>query len=287
MPGADGKLPAMRARTPSLAADAARIYLAQRMLGCDVTRCDGFSLARNPATPLIYDSHFAFDVAGELAEDGAAFEAALDQAFAGAGHRKVVWHASDPPSVEARLAAHDFEVEQVLQMVLEGPLARAPRAGAPWRLHQATSEDDWAALVRLQRANFDERNARNGQPLYEPAVAEQLVASWRMKPGMRFWLATLAGRELDTETSGEPCAYLGSWAGQDGLGMVEYLFTDPVARHRGIATALIAHAVEAVRSEGAEAVLIGADIEETPKSMYLGLGFSPVCLTRQWLRLVG
>lgn len=266
----------MRRPPHPLAAHVAEVYLAQRALGCDVTRGEGCTVARSHPTPLIYDANFAFDLAPEVAADRARFEACLDAAFDGSSHRKVVCHAADPPIVEARLAAAGFEVDQVVQMVLEGPLAA--RAGPPdgASLREVSGDAGWDALVGLVQANFDERNAKNGHPPYERAVAVQMVASWRAKPGMRFWTA---------ETREGACAYLGSWSGRDGLGMVEYLFTTPAWRHRGIATALIAWAVEAVRGEGADAVLIGAEIEDTPKAMYLDLGFVPVCLTREWLRL--
>jgi len=265
-----------RLPTHALATRVADVYLAQRSLGCDVTQRAGLSLSRNAATPLIYDANFAFAVEAELAADGPTFEAALADAFADARHQKVVCEAGGAPIVEARLSALGFDVEQLLHMVLPGPLAAAPPLRGPVALHEATTEADWAALVRLQRSNFDERATRQGQPPFEPAVAEQMVASWRMKPGMRRWLA-------HDEGTG-PCAYLGSWVGQGGLGMVEDLFTEPAQRHRGIATALIDRAVREVRAEGAEAVLIGAEVEDTPKKMYLDLGFRPVCITREWLR---
>jgi len=258
-----------------LAARVARVYLAQRSLGCDVTNGDGLALARNTETPLIYDSNFAFDVAPGLAADRSAFADVLAAGFDGVGHQKVVCDAGTAPIVEARLAALGFEVEQILQMVLEGPLPAAPAPRGDVAIHAAETEADWAALVRLQHANFAEKAASGGRAPLEIAVAEQMVHSWRMKAGMRFWLAS---------SEGEPCAYLGSWTGCEGLGMVEYLFTDPTRRHRGIATALISQGVGAVREAGAEAVLIGADVEDTPKQMYLDLGFRPVCIVREWLR---
>jgi len=258
-----------------LAARIAHVYVAQRSLGCEVTQGGGLTLARNRETPLIWDANFGFDVAPELAADDRALEHALADAFADAGHQKIVCHGGTPQVVEARLAALGFAAEQTLQLVLEGPLPARPAPPRDLEIAAAESEDDWAAIVRLQHANFAEQAVRIGRPPFERAVAEQMVRCWRMKPGMRLWLA---------RRGADPCAFFGSWAGQGGLGMVEYLFTDPAARHRGIATALISHAVAAVRAEGAQAVLIGAEVEDTPKQMYVDLGFRPVCLTREWLR---
>jgi GNAT superfamily N-acetyltransferase len=188
----------------------------------------------------------------------------------------VVCDAGVEPIVEARLAAEGFAAEAVLQLVLEGSLARAARHPAEVTLEPAENDDDWAALVELKHADFEESAAKAGQPPFARAVAEQMVETWRGKAGMRFWL----GR-----AGGVPCAYLGTWAGREGLGMLESLFTLPGQRHRGIATALIERAIDAVRAEGAAAVLIGAAVDDTPRQMYVDLGFRPICLTREWLRV--
>ena len=47
--------------TPGDAERVGRVYLAQRALGCDVTRHDGLTRVRSDPTPLIYDANFAFD----------------------------------------------------------------------------------------------------------------------------------------------------------------------------------------------------------------------------------
>ncbi len=260
----------------SLAERVARVYLAQRTLGCETTRRPGLTVARNRETPLIWDANFAYEIAAPLAHDPAALGAALDEAFADASHRKVVCDVDTAPGVEAALVALGFGVEQIVQLVLETELAHPTPMPEGVTIEAAESEPDWAALVDLQHANFTEKAEGGARPPMERVVAEQMVRSWRMKRAMRFWLA---------RAEGVPCAYLGSWVGEAGLGMVESLFTEPGARHRGIARALIGRAVAEVRAEGAEAVLIGADIEDTPKQMYLDLGFRPVCLTREWLRL--
>lgn len=262
--------------TLATAEHVSRVYVAQRSLGCETSRPGGHTFARNTDTPLIYDANFSFDVEPELAADAGAFESALDRAFDGAGHRKVVCGPTTAPIVEAQLVALGFEPESILQLVLEGALESTASQPADTETRRAETDADWASLVELQHMNFNEQAIRNDRLPFERAVAEQMVASWRAKHGMAFWLTAASGRD---------CAYFGSWVGLEGLGMVESLFTDPAYRHRGIATTLIEHCVGVVRAEGARAVLIGADIEDTPKKMYLELGFRPVCVTREWLRL--
>ncbi len=97
-------------------------------------------------------------------------------------------------------------------------------------------------------------------------------------PPARHWLACV---------DGEPRAYLSSWGGVDGVGMVEDLFTHPDFRHRGLATALIHHCVSEARKEGAGPVVIGADPKDTPKRMYAALGFHPVAVKREYLKRPG
>jgi GNAT superfamily N-acetyltransferase len=65
---------------------------------------------------------------------------------------------------------------------------------------------------------------------------------------------------------------------------VEDLFTHPDYRHRGLATALIAHCVADARARGAGPVVIGADPHDTPRQMYAALGFRPLFLSRGYLR---
>ena len=58
-------------------------------------------------------------------------------------------------------------------------------------------------------------------------------------------------------------------------------------RHRGVATALIAHCVDDARAHGAGPVVIVSDPTDTPKHMYAALGFRPVALKRGWLKRLG
>jgi hypothetical protein len=53
-----------------------------------------------------------------------------------------------------------------------------------------------------------------------------------------------------------------------------------------VATALLARGVSDARERGAGAVLIGADPSDTPRHLYAGLGFRPLCVVRGYLRRV-
>ena len=67
------------------------------------------------------------------------------------------------------------------------------------------------------------------------------------------------------------------------MGMVEDLFTRPAHRGRGLATAIIAHAIAYARSYGMGSMLIAPHVTEKPKALYAALGFAPRCIIRQFL----
>ena len=89
-------------------------------------------------------------------------------------------------------------------------------------------------------------------------------------PGVRFPRGATAW--AGTRVDGRDCAFFSSWPGVGGIGEVEDLFTVPASRHRGLATALIGHAVDDARRWGAGPVLMGAVADDTPKSMHAALG---------------
>jgi len=46
-------------------------------------------------------------------------------------------------------------------------------------------------------------------------------------------------------------------------------------------------AAQHVREQGADCVMIGAHATEPPKHLYAALGFTPVCVTREYLKRLG
>ncbi len=96
-------------------------------------------------------------------------------------------------------------------------------------------------------------------------IARQMLATKRLKqPPAQYFMAYVRNR---------PVAYFNSWAGIDGVGQVEDLFTLPRFRKRGIARALIHHCVADARAKGAGPVIIAADPTDTPKRIYAAMGF--------------
>lgn len=245
-------------------------YLA---LGNRCFEAAGARFVRCDEAPEIWDANH---VARVRCDGPGAIEALLRRAaevFADRPYLRFHCDPLTPPALEAQLALEDFEVSGELLLLLEGPV-RGPAARFDIRL--AETDGDWERLRELARVLALEEARRLRRAPYPESVSRALVDRRRAKaPAVRTWIARVDG--VDS-------AHLSSWPGTDGVGKVEDLFTLRAFRHRGIATALLHHAVADARERGATAVVIGSDPGDTPKRMYRALGFRPLCVVRAWHR---
>jgi GNAT superfamily N-acetyltransferase len=195
-----------------------------------------------------------------------------DRVLAHSSHRFAIIDPMTPPAFAARLAIADYrEMAPTIQMVLDGPLSRP---GASLALRPVTSDADWQVLYDLARADQLEARRTHGV-VHDEEVTRGLVAGYRGKrAASQFFVATVDGVD---------CAYGSSVIGPYGMGIVEDLFTLQAYRRRGVATAMIDHAVRFARERGMGPMLIGALADETAKHLYARLGFVPRCLTRHYL----
>jgi GNAT superfamily N-acetyltransferase len=249
---------------------------ANRSLGAEVFAACGATFVRSRALPMIHDSNHVANVRVSDPSDIDALLSRVEAEFAGYTHRQFVLDADTPPAFEARLVLEGYDdVEASLLMLLEGPLRGAAR---PNPIRAATTAEDWTAYARLKRLDWAERAARLGLGTL-PEVGEGLVRAYRAKaPPLRYWLALV---------DGEARGFFSSWEGPDGVGQVEDLFVEQPFRHRGVATALIHHAVADCRAAGAGPIVIAADATDTPKAMYAAMGFRPVAVVRKYTRTWG
>jgi GNAT superfamily N-acetyltransferase len=130
-------------------------------------------------------------------------------------------------------------------------------------------------MVLLEALDAAERERRAP---YAASVSLGLARLRRAAaPEVRTWI---------TRREGEDCGTFASWPGRDGVGVVEWLLTHPRHRRRGVATALVAHAVDDARARGAGPVVIGPDAGpyDVPRRLYAALGFRPLCVTRSYTR---
>lgn len=251
--------------------DTTAAYLA---LGCEVFEAEGARFVRNRDWPLLYDANHVSHVRCQTEAELEQLLARMDIEFAGCRHRRLDLDPATPSFVAARLILEGYAPDQALELLLEGQLQASPK---PVDIREVSSDADWEAYAALQEMDFRETRARQGHP-FNREVAAAFLEIKRARMGVvRYWLAHVAG---------VPRAYFASWPGENGVGMVEDLFTHPEFRHRGIATALIAHCVADARARGADAVVIGADPSDTPKHMYAALGFRPILVRRNYERQV-
>ena len=254
-----------------LVADVCAAYAWQRALGHAVVEAAHCRIVCDPAHPDVWDANHVSGVRAAGAEEIEAVMRAADAALAHCRHRLFVVDPLTPPAFAARLALDDYrELPPTIQMVLDGPLRAVPPAVD---LRPVASEADWQSLAALLAADHAE-GGRTGGPL-DDAVTRGLLAGYRAKaPAYQFYLARVAGAD---------CAYGAGALCDNGVGMVEDLFTLPARRRRGVATAIIARAVADLRRRGAGPVLIGAHAGKPPKRLYAALGFAPVCVTREYV----
>jgi ribosomal protein S18 acetylase RimI-like enzyme len=178
-----------------------------------------------------------------------------------------------PPQFEARLLLEGYEREESLVMVLEGAIQATVK---DYEIGAVDNDDEWDSYLELKRADWVEHMRRIGRD-EQLSVGEELAATNRLKsPPMRYWLAY--------DDDGAASGFFSSWEGVDGVAQVEDLSVLEERRHRGIATALLAHCVADCRTLGAGPVVIVSDPTDTPKRMYAAMGWQPVGVKRNYIR---
>jgi len=245
-------------------------YLA---LGNETIASDRARFVRNRGVPSIYDANHGTHVRAASEQETEDVLSTAEELFAGFGHRRFDCDPFTPAAFEARLVLEGYRVDATLQMILERSLqASPPRV----EIRLARDDADWQVLRRLIRTDHQETAERERRPVYSEIVSTQMTEAKRAKcPPLRFWIA---------QVNGVDAGFFSSWPGENGVGLVEDLFTHPEFRGRGVATALMARTVEDARERGAAAVLIGARPEDTPRLLYASMGFRSLCVTRAYLK---
>ena len=231
-------------------------------------------IVRDPDHPEVWSANHMSGVRARTPPEIDEALADLDAAFAGMPYRVVDVDALTPPAFVARLALEGFEEQPaVIVMALEGPLA--PVSAPPdLVIEPVVSQADWEALRRLHRLDCEE-GADAGRPLSEDVIEGLFHGLWRKAEAGRFFLGRLGG---------EPCARAIAITAPGGFGLVDDVFTLSGCRRQGVASAMIAHCVQELRSEGAATAFLTARVLDRPKQLYARLGFRPAMLARRWVR---
>jgi GNAT superfamily N-acetyltransferase len=260
-------VPASEFARRALDVDAANLAL-----GHETFEADDARFVRNRKLSRIYDANHVTHITAATEEGIDRLLARVEREYEGFGHREFGVDFRTPPSFVARLALEGYERRDSVVMLLEGDLAgEAPEHD----IRPVVSDADWAAYDALHALDWNEHMEREKRT-EDPSVPEQMRQTHRAKqPPVQYFLACV---------DGHPVAYLNSWAGIDGVGQVEDLFTHPDFRRRGLATGLIHHCVADARGKGAGPIVIVADPGDTPKQMYAALGFRPGAVYSHYLK---
>ena len=232
------------------------------------------TLVRNRDLLDIWDANHAQHITAAIPPAIDRLLARTNEVYAGSSHRRFDCDFTTPPAFESRLNLDGFHRRDFLVMLLEGePQGRAATAD----IRPCADDGAWAGFTALKVADWRELAGRLALPA-DDEVGENLARAGRRRaPAVRYWLAF---------DGGEPCGFLCSWEGVDGVGQVEDLYVRPSSRGRGIAAALLHHGIVDCRRHGAQAVVIVADADDTPKAAYARMGWAPVAIKREYVRRV-
>lgn len=248
------------------------VNLANLALGHDIFVADGATFVRNTEFPMVYDANYVSYVTASSPDEIDTLLARVEREYVDTRHYSIRTEVATPPEFEARLVLEGYATHDALIMLLEGDLIATPK---PFDIRPIVDDAGWAAFHALNVHDWAEHSERLSIPDADK-VGVSLARSQQLKsPPVRYWLAY---------DDGEPRGYFSSWEGREGVGQVENLFVRKDYRHRGIATALIAHCVADARAHGAGPITIVCDPTDTPKRMYAALGFRPIALQRSWLK---
>jgi GNAT superfamily N-acetyltransferase len=259
--------------TADLIRRAVNVNQAMLALGNEMFEADGALFVRNRDYPDIRDANHVAHVTAATPDEIDRLLARVEREFAGIPHRQFHADFETPPAFEARLALDGHQRQDLLVMLLEGGLQGEAK---PHDIRLIEDEAGWAEYEALHKIDWASGAEGLEAVGYSQAVGDAMFHTRRAKsPPARFWLAYVDGR---------PVAYVCSWEGPDGVGIVDDLFTHEQYRHRGLATSLIHRGVADARSRGAGPVVIVAGPDDTPKQMYAAMGFRPVAIKREYWR---
>lgn len=236
----------------------------------DLSHC---AIVVDNANPNVWSSNKVYSVTAALPWEVELLFSEISVPFQHTDYHHFVIDPLTPASFVAELVVREFaELQATLQMVRTSPAKRLERPDLAILPVQTQSE--WDLLLQLVLADHAE-GARTFGALSN-TVSAGIVAGYRAKtPSCQFFLGYCDGRAV-AYGSGTLC--------DNGMGMIEDLFTLPAHRGRGIASSIIEHCIAHCDEHGAKDFLIGSHVTAPPKKLYQRLGFQPVCVTREYFR---
>jgi len=228
----------------------------------------------NEAHPCIWSANHVSRVRASTRPEIEAVLAEMESRFAHCRHRVVFTDEFTPPAFVARLSFAGYrEQTPVIQMALLEELT--PTTSADVTLRPVGRESDWQRLRGLVEADFNE-GLRAGRKSMPPEVVSGLFEGYKRKRQVAQFFIAEAGEF--------PCAYGSAVECPNKIGLLEDFFTLPSFRQRGIASTLLGQCVGRLRERGCRSVFIGALATESAKHLYAELGFTPLMISREWVK---
>ena len=235
----------------------------------------GAVFVRNRSIPDKYYANHVEQVTASTPEEIARLSECIEVEFEGFRHRYFYVDRDTPVEFEAWLLMEGYQRTDSLVMVLTEELRGAPK---PYEIDLVDTDAGWQALydlIVLADREFDSSAPQAGNASASDVRDQRVAALQSVSPPVRYWLAF---------AEDGPRAFFSSWTSSDGIGVLDYLFTHPDYRHRGLATALVHHCVADSRARGAGPVALEADPAGTPKHMYAAMGFRPLSVSHEYLK---
>lgn len=251
------------------------VNLAMLAMGSDSFEAEGARFARNRDIPLVWDGNHVSHVTARAPEEIERLLHRVDAEFSDVSYRRYEVDRDTPPEFEAMLSCDGYKPQSLVAMLLEGK-PRGQAKSLDVRLIE--TEEAWDAYAALCALDWEVYSETLGKPEDIWTARDMFRARRTKSPPARFWLAYDEGR---------PVAFLHSWEGTEGVGIVDDLLTHPDFRRRGHATALLLRGIADCRSRGAGPVVIVADPSDTPQQIYQSIGFRPLAIKRTYHKVVG
>ena len=248
-------------------------YAYHGQLGLDRLGLSHCSAVVDYDNPNVWSSNKVYAVSASLPQQVEKLFRELDEVFQHTNYLHFMMDPRTPNSFAAELVIRDFvELQATLQMVRVSPAKLSLRQDL--EIVPVLRQAEWDLLLQLVFSDHAE-GART-QGALSTAVSTGIVSGYKAKaPSCQFFLGYHDAQAV---------AYGSGTVSDNGMGMVEDLFTLPAHRGQGIASSIIEHCIAYCSNLGAKDFLIGSHVSEAPKKLYHRLGFQPVCVTREYFR---
>ena len=257
----------------NLIARVCETYAYHGQLGLQQFNLSHCAIVVDSANPNVWSSNKVYAVVASRPDEVELLFTELSEPFQLTDYHHFIIDPLTSVPFEAALVVREFvELEGTLQMVRASRAKLAPRLDLEILSVQTHSDRD--LLLQLVLADHAE-GARTLGALSN-TVSVGIVAGYRAKsPSCQFFLDYYDARAV---------AYVSGTVCDNGMGMVEDLFTLAAHSGRGIASSIIEHCVAYCAELGARDFLIGSHVPAPPKELYQKLGFQLVCVTREYFR---